>query len=58
MSPDKSDDLSVVIAADDEGFMVWQSPASAERSSGYQPVGAFPAIADAEYFSRTLDDDA
>jgi hypothetical protein len=58
MSPEKSDDMSVVIAAGDHGFTVWQSPASAERTPDYQPAGKFPTVAAAETFSRTLDDDA
>jgi hypothetical protein len=58
MSPDRSDDLSVVIAAGDEGFTVWQSPASAERVPDYRLVGQFPTVKAAETFSRTLDEEA
>lgn len=57
MSPDKSDDLSVVIALADQDFVVWQSSASAERSPEYQLVGRFRTIAEAEGVSRTLDDE-
>jgi hypothetical protein len=58
MSPDESDDLSVVIAAGDQGFIVWRSPASAERSPDYQPVGRFPTVGAAESFIQILDDEA
>jgi hypothetical protein len=58
MSPDRSDDLSVVIAIGELGFTVWQSPQSAGQSPDYQSVGQFPTVAAAERFSRTLDGEA
>jgi hypothetical protein len=55
-SPEKSDDLTVVIALADGVFTVWRSPASAARTPEYQHCGDFATVVKAEAFSRTLGD--
>jgi hypothetical protein len=53
MSPLESDDLTEVIAPDDDEFVVLWSPETAEHDADYRELGRFPTRAEAEAFLAT-----
>ena len=50
MSPFDSDDLTVIIAESDGGFVVFHSPQTAEHRAGYREVARFPTVQQAAKF--------
>ena len=53
MSPHRSDDLTTVIEAEGEAFVVLWSPESAEHGPDYCELGSFPTYERAETFLAT-----
>jgi hypothetical protein len=53
MSPDESEDLTVVIEKADSEFVVLESPDTAEHNPDYRELGRFATKADAARFVET-----
>ncbi len=53
MSPYESDDLTEVVEADGDAFVVLWSPETAEHEPSYCELGRFSTRADAEAFLAT-----
>src|SRR4051794_4837808 len=54
MSPDESDDLTIIVEKDTEQFVVFWSPATAEHDPDYWELGSFSNRHHAESFARLI----
>lgn len=50
MSPSRSDDLTELVEAEGNTFVVLRSPDTAEHDPDYEEIGRFPTRAKAEAF--------
>ncbi|MEJ0078114.1 MAG: hypothetical protein WDO17_22265 [Alphaproteobacteria bacterium] len=55
MTPVKSDDLTNIIARSDEGYVVLQSPETAERSAGYCRKAHFTSLREAAAYFEAIE---